>query len=188
MDPGEVGRAATNEVGPHYVSGAERIGRMRRREGSAAHAGRMRRLETGQGVLYHDALLGREPQCRSRTDEALGIGLAGRDVLRRDDDREERSEIGNLEHELDLAPERAGHDREREAFRGGGANEVAGARDQGHRPPDGRPVVPGLALDRGRHGGGIGGPAMSGEGEAKALAVVEAEILAVVALPVEWDV
>ena len=61
--------------------------------------------------------LGRELQRRARPVVALRIGLAGAHVLRGDDLGEVRPQAGELEHQLDLAPERARYDRRAESRR-----------------------------------------------------------------------
>src|SRR4029077_685082 len=94
---------------------------------------------------------------------------------------------GVVEHQLDFPPECPGHHGQREPLSRGGADEVHRARYEGHRPADRGGVVEGPKLGWGAQRGRVRRAAVSLEAEAETLAVVEAEILAIVRLPVERD-
>ena len=98
-----------------------------------------------------------------------------------------RAQAGEVEHQLDLAPERAAHDGELKAVERRALDEVLGAGHQPQRAPDGALVVGVLPLDGLEQRGLVRRPAHAREGEAEALAVVEAEVLAVVGVPVERE-
>ena len=90
-----------------------------------------------------------------------------------------------LEHEVDLAPERSRDDGELKAIQRRVLDEIGNAWHQAHRGANGSLVLRMLAGDGLAERGVVLRSSHALEGESEALAIVEAEILAVIRVPVQ---
>src|SRR5215213_2247365 len=185
MSPGQLARLVAAEVAPDDVGGATGALVVRGREHRAAESGGARGGQSRQRILDHHAAVGCEGERGPRAVVALWVRLAGGHVLGGHDLAEVRPQAGQLEHELDLPAQGTAHDGELKAVERRVLDERLDTRHQPHRAAD-RPLVVGvLPLDRLEQRGLIGGAAHALEREAEALAVVEAEVIAVVGVAVE---
>src|SRR5208282_501341 len=117
----------------------------------------MRRLDSGPGVLDRNAFVGQHrialPQQTSKPaksrDETVGLRLAARDVLRRDNVEKQLAESGAVKNRFGLGAQRAGRDHQRKPLRAF-ARELLGARVENLAFRNRRLIDRGLARDQAR--------------------------------------
>src|SRR5208282_3950410 len=117
----------------------------------------MRRLDSGPRVLDRNAFVGQHrialPQQTSKPaksrDETVGLRLAARDVLRRDNVEKQLAESGAVKNRFGLGAQRAGRDHQRKPLRAI-ARELLGARVENLAIRNHRLIDGGFARDQSR--------------------------------------
>ena len=122
-------------------------------DGDAAHPGRIGGTGAIGRVLDHHRVLGRDRlgpvpvDVGQRRREALGVRLAGPDLVDRDDGRNELFKARELQDVLDLLPERTRRDAHGHVVREG-ADEGDGVVGDGMAIADRRPVAPNAVAEQ----------------------------------------
>ena len=110
----------------------QRVLGVRGGEHGAAKAGRARGGEAGQGILHHDAPPAASSSASRARLKPWGSGLQAATSSAATISPKCGAQAGELEHQLDLPPERAGHDGEPIALDRGRLDELGRARHQPH--------------------------------------------------------